>query len=163
LRFSRVTYPRAGILLPGMVAAIQAPDRRIVAVQVTYLRERDGAKASVADPRRTTGALGAGAVRLAAATDVLGLAEGIEDALAAIQFSGCPCWASLGAARMHTVAVPESVLELHGFCDDDEAGLKAAERLQETHKSRRVVIHLPPVGFKDWGAVAEASLSRSAA
>jgi putative DNA primase/helicase len=103
----------------AMVAAVQAPDRRIIAVQVTRLDPSGERKAQVPIPRRTFGALGNGAVRLAAAGDVLGLAEGVESALSAMQLSGVPTWACLGASRMHRVAVPESILELHVFADND--------------------------------------------
>jgi hypothetical protein len=156
LRSSHVHYPRAGLLLPAMVAAVQAPDRRVVAVQATFLRDRDGAKAPVSDPRRTTGALGAGAVRLAAAGPVLGLAEGVEDALSAISLTNVPTWACIGAGRMHVVTIPDEVRELHVFVDDDEPGRAAAERTTSRHtaEGRRVVLRLPPDGFKDWNDVA---------
>jgi hypothetical protein len=165
LRYSpSVLHPYAGVFMPAMVAAVQAPDGRVIAVQVTYLRDGDGAKVKLRAARWMIGSLGSGAVRLAPASTVLGLAEGTEDALAAMQFSDCPSWATLGAARMHSVAVPDSVVELHGFCDDDEAGRKAARQLATTHQHRRrIVIHLPPAGFKDWGAVAEASVERKVA
>jgi hypothetical protein len=51
----------------AMVAAVQAPDRRTIAVQVTRLDPSGERKAQVLIPRRTYGALGNGAVRLAAA------------------------------------------------------------------------------------------------
>jgi hypothetical protein len=144
------------LILPAMVAAVQAPDRRVIAVQTTFLREKDGKKAPVSDPRRTTGALGAGAVRLAASGEVLGLAEGVEDALSAIHLTGTPTWACIGAGRMHVVAIPDVVRELHLFVDDDEPGHSAAERTAARHtaEGRRVVLRLPPEGFKDWNDVA---------
>lgn len=64
-------YRPASIRLPAMVAAVQRPDRRIIACQATYLRASDGAKAPVSVPRMTVGALGDGAVRLGAAGPTL--------------------------------------------------------------------------------------------
>ncbi len=138
--------------MPVMIAAVQRPgDGKIIAVQRTLLTWT-GKKAAVSTPRKTLGALGHGAVRLAMATEVLGLAEGVEDALAAMQLSGVPCWACLGANRMNRVAVPEHVRELHIFADDDEPGRLGAERTAERHcaEGRRVVLRLPPIGLKDF-------------
>jgi hypothetical protein len=51
--------------------------------------------------------------------------------------------------------VPHAVRELHIFADDDEPGRVAAERTADRHRrhGRRVVLRLPPIGFKDWGDV----------
>ena len=133
-----------------MIAAVQAPDRRTIAVQVTQLDPGGERKAQVLVPRRTYGALGDGAVRLAAAGDVLGLAEGVESALSAMQLSGIPTWACLGASRMHRVAVPESVRELHLFMDNDGPGRDAGERTALAHRHRRVVLRSPPDHLNDW-------------
>ena len=83
-------HKATGLVLPAMVAAVQAPDRRVCAIHRTFLNEY-GAKASVLTPKMALGSLGAGAVRLAKAGRVLGLAEGIEDALSAMQLCGLPC------------------------------------------------------------------------
>lgn len=149
--------------LPAMVAAVQAPDRRTIAVQVTLLDPRGTRKAQVGIPRKTTGALGHGAVRLGAAGDVLGIAEGIETGLSAMQLSGVPVWCCLGAARMSRVAIPNSVLELHVFADSDDAGRAAAERTAHAHRHRRVVLRYPPDGCKDWNDALRAQAGRAAA
>ena len=65
-----------------MVAAVQAPDGKIIAIQQTWLTS-EGEKASA--KRLTTGNLGAGAVRLGAVARSMGLAEGVETALSAMQ------------------------------------------------------------------------------
>jgi hypothetical protein len=137
--------------MPAMVAAVQRPDGKIVAVQATLLT-LTGRKASVAMPRITTGALGAGAVRFARAETTLGIAEGIETALSAMQLTGVPTWACLGAARMHRVAIPNHVRELHIFVDNDAAGDAAAERTADVHtrQGRRVMLRHPPEGDGDY-------------
>jgi hypothetical protein len=147
-----------------MVAAVQAPDRRVIAVQVTLIDPRGDRKAQVRIPRKTAGALGRGAIRLAAAGDELGLAEGTEKGLAAMQLFGVPCWATLGAGRMHRVYVPDTVSTLHIFVDNDDAGRAAAERTAHEHRHRRVVLAFPPEQFKDWDDVTAAhARERSAA
>ena len=143
--------------LPAMVAAVQRPDGRVVGVQVTLLDPSGTRKANVKLPRINVGALGEGAVRLAAVDIEMGIAEGVEDALGAMQLTGAPCWAGLGSARLHRVAIPTQVRTLHLFADDDEAGHKAAERVIDRHhaEGRRVIVRRPPQGVKDWAAFAE--------
>jgi hypothetical protein len=97
---------------PAMIAAVQSPTGKITGIQTTLLT-RGGYKASVAVPRKATGLLGAGAVRLAKATNVLGLAEGIETALSAQQLCRVPTWACLGASRMHRIQIPDHIRELN--------------------------------------------------
>lgn len=162
IRFGGGTY-LGRYELPAMVAAVQAPDRRSIAVQVTLLDPRGDRKAQVRMPRKTVGALGLGAVRLAAAGDVLGLAEGVETGLSAMQLSGVPVWCCLGAARMHRLAVPDGVRELHVFADSDEAGRAAAERAAHEHRHRRVVLQFPPQHCKDWNDALMAQAGSSAA
>jgi putative DNA primase/helicase len=138
---------------PAMVAAVQAPERQIIAVQSTLIDPRGDRKAQVRVPRKTVGALGWGAVRLAAAGETLGLAEGTEKALAAMQLFQVPCWSTLGGGRMHRVWVPPSVRELFIFADNDDCGRAAVERTAHAHRHRRVIIRFPPDGFKDWDDV----------
>jgi putative DNA primase/helicase len=133
-----------------MVSAVQRPDGQIIAVQQTWLT-REGEKASVSPPRITTGSLGTGAVRLGAAARVMGLAEGVETALSAMQLTGMPVWATLGAARLPSVWVPPEVRELHIFADNDDAGRKAAKLAVEAHRiARTVVPRFPPEQCKDY-------------
>jgi hypothetical protein len=138
-----------------MLAAVQRFDGEIIALQTTKL-DWSGAKAAVPIPRNTIGSLGNGAVRLAAPTSKLGLAEGTETALAASQLSGIPCWASMGAGRMHKVMIPDAVSEVHVFADNDLAGRNAAESTSARHtaEGRRVVVRFPPESFNDYCDVA---------
>jgi len=143
---------------PALIVPVHT-DERITGVHVILLDDA-GKKRPEPDlpdallwwnPKRSPGVLGSGAVRLAPATNVLGLAEGVEDALAATELTGVPCWAALGSGRMTSVAVPSSVCELHAFIDNDSAGQKAGEELAALHTAagRRVMVHRPPEGFKD--------------
>ena len=69
-------------------------------MQTTILTPK-GTKAPVGIPKITTGALGTGAVRFAAAAEVMGVAEGCETALSAQIKAEIPVWASLGCHRLH--------------------------------------------------------------
>jgi len=136
---------------PTLVATLQAPDRRIIAVQQLRLTW-EGRKAPVTLQRLTTGAMHDGAVRLCAAGDVLGLAEGVETALSAMQLSGVPVWAALGAERLPLVRIPDTVRELHVFVDNDDPGRRAADRTAERWAKRGLTVKLraPPDGLPDW-------------
>ena len=68
---------------PCLIAAVQAPSRAIVAVQLTFLDPSGLRKADVPHPRRAIGPLGDGLLRLAPAAEHIGLAEGFETAWAA--------------------------------------------------------------------------------
>ena len=148
--------------MPAMIAAVQRPDGKLVAVQSTLLTHK-GRKACASTSRITTGALGAGAVRLGKATDVLGLAEGVETALSAMQMANVPVWACLGAGRLHRVELPETVRELHLFGDNDDPGKCAVERTAHVQHGRRVVLRFPPDGCKDWNDFLAMQAGRTAA
>lgn len=138
---------------PSMVAAVRDLNGRLLAVQVTYLTPA-GDKSPVAIPRRTIGSMASGAVQLGLFDQRLGVAEGTEKALAAMQLTGIAgVWSCLGANRMHHVSIPRGVRELHIFADADEAGRLAASRTALANRSRRVVIHYPPQGCKDWDEI----------
>jgi hypothetical protein len=145
------------IPMPCMVAAVQLPDRRVAAVQRLRLTP-DGRKAPVSLSRLTTGALYDGAVRLAAAAPVMGIAEGVETALSAMQLHDMPVWATLGSERLAAVWLPDQVQELIIFADNDAPGLKAAARAAERHTRRglKVEIKPPPESFGDWNDVLRA-------
>jgi len=137
----------------AMVAAIRRPpDQKIVAVQVTFL-DGDGRKADRTNPRLTYGAMGTGAVRLAACDSSLAIAESTEDALSAMQLTGMPCWSAVGGARLHALTLPEIVHSVHVFADSDEAGRKYAAAAVDayTKQGKKVRTRLP-VGAKDWNA-----------
>lgn len=137
---------------PVMISAVQnLSNNNIVAVERTFFPENGACKASIKAPRQTTGSLALGAVRLAPATAVLGLAKGVETGLSAMELTGVPIWCALTSGQMDMVEVPD-VREVHIFADDDDAGRAAAERTAERHSrtGRRVQIRFPPAGCKDW-------------
>lgn len=161
LRFApSIIHPGSGLTLPGLVAALQRPDRKVVAVQVTFLRARDGAKVTMTCPRLTIGRMGAGAVRLAPAGDVLGLAEGLETALSAQQLAALPVWACLGAQRLSKVAVPAHVKHVHIFGDNDGPGREQAEKAIKrfVDMGRRVTVRFPPLPHNDYNDLLRARI-----
>jgi DNA primase len=151
LRFHpRLHYPRSGLQKPCLVAAVSGPDRLITAIQRIYITG-NGKKADVSNPKLTVGRLGNGAVRLGAASDRLGIAEGLETGLSAMQVFGVPVWCALGT-RLDGVAIPDTVTVLAILADNDDPGRRAAERAVHAHErlGRTVEVRYPPHGLKDW-------------
>jgi putative DNA primase/helicase len=131
LRFHPLTPKGRGAdvtFLPAMIAAVSL-DEGPVAIHRTFLTLTSGIVDRAAQAKMALGALGQGAVRLFAPKDgELGLAEGIETAMAARALTGIPVWAVLSAGRLGRVAIPDSVTKLHLFIDFDDAGANAAEK-----------------------------------
>ena len=149
---------------PALIAAVRT-DEAIIAVQRTFL-DKNGRRASFARPKRALGALGVGAVRLAAPQNGrLGLAEGIESALSATALTGVTCWATLGNERFGLVAIPDSVCELHLFLDDDAGGDLARDRAIAAYArdDRVIVEHRPVGGHSDWNDALRADVPQQAA
>jgi hypothetical protein len=147
---------RRGILLTppslrhyrgAMIAAVRQPKQGITAIQKTPIRP-DFSRGD----RMTKGPLGNGAVRLGAAQEIMGIAEGMETALSAMMLTGIPVWASLGGKRLHSVELPPFVREVHIFADNDQPGREAAYRASDVHRAlgRDVEIRRPPPEFKDY-------------
>lgn len=114
---------------PAMIAAIQAPDGRVCNINRTYLT-REGAPAEVPNGKNkklmTSIDVVGGACRLFDPSDTLGIAEGIETALAAFLFRKYPTWATLSTWGMESFELPqgyERVKNIIIFADND--GVKA--------------------------------------
>lgn len=155
LRFHpALLHTPTGLQLPAMVAAIQNSSRAITAIQRTYLTSDCSRKAGVHPPKMSLGPFEDGAVRLAHVGEVLGLSEGIETALSAMQLHDVPVWAACGS-RMHRVALPDGVREVHVFADNGVPGRLAAEKAADrfTRDGRRVLLRFPPDRFGDWNDV----------
>lgn len=144
-------------LLSALTADCADNAGRISALQRTFLTAF-GEKAPVEPPRMILGQLNSAAVRLAPAAETLGIAEGVETALAATQLFKVPCWAGCGA-RLHRVTLPSSVSCVILFADNDGAGLRTADRA--AHRFRRegrtVEVRVPQLEGGDWNDVLIAS------
>lgn len=155
--------PREAVqLLPAMLAAVTT-DMGIIAIHRTFLDLGTGKLADFDRPKRALGSLSCGAVRLAPPTaGRLGLAEGIESALSAMQLFGIPCWATLGNERFGLVAVPETVRELHLYIDNDRGGELAEQRARKAYAvSGRVIrSRAPELRGLDWNDELKSWLAR---
>lgn len=143
---------KLAVFRPAMLAAIHEYDR-LVALQRTFLDAHEPRRArDLAHPRRSLAQPGRGAVLHAPATEVLGLAEGVESALSAMLLLGIPVWATLGSERFPHVAVPETITRLILLPDNDRAGRIGAAKASEVHAlpGRTIETIWPPAGFNDW-------------
>ena len=154
----RQLHGPSGKHFPCLIAAIQAPSDEIVAIHRIYLADGGSGKAFDDDSKWSLGPMGVGAVRLAPAQMELGLAEGIESALSAMQIFGVPCWAVLGV-RYAQIWLPHHVRRVTLFGDRGRHGEDAVLRARSliASQGREVRIALPDAG-KDWNdALCEAS------
>jgi putative DNA primase/helicase len=117
----------------GMVATLTGPDGRTVALHRTYLTD-DGYKADVPIVKKLTqaaGPLGGASIRLASPSGgSIGVAEGLESALAASLASGVPTVAAYCANALAGFQWPSGVQRLVIFADADKAGREAADTLR---------------------------------
>lgn len=139
----------------AMVAPMVAPDGRTVALHRTYLTV-DGQKADLPSPKKLTRAagplVGASIPLHRVARGTLGIAEGIETAMAAGCASGLPTVASYCAGNMATWRWPTGVQRIVIFADHDKAGRESAERLKAraVRAGLKVVVMTPTNEGSDW-------------
>lgn len=160
LRFAAALPDGEGSTRPAMVATVQGYDGANVTLHRTFLRPDGGAKAEMERPRKLMpGEMPErAAVRLAEWSEgVLGVAEGIETALAAGHRFECPVWATVTAGGLAKWWPPEDCREVAIFADHDVSftGHAAAYRLANRLAVRgvAVTVHVPPVAGEDWADV----------
>lgn len=144
----------------GTYAAMLAPVTRAGAWQtfhVTYLDK--GAKAAVPCPRKVLpgGSITGGGVELYPAAVEMGVAEGIETAIAAKMIFDCPTHAALNASMLAKWDAPEIAKTVHIFADHDSnfTGHRGAWALANRLCLRGIAthVHLPPAVGTDWNDV----------
>ena len=142
---------------PALLAAVR-DDSGLLAVHRTFLAPAGG-KARFDNPKRLLGNPGHGTVRIGQPGCILGLAEGVETALAASLIHGFPVWAVLGNERFGMVAIPSHVETLVLLADNDSSGDRATELALAGHQRPGLAIETvaPPGDFNDWCDVLEAS------
>jgi len=145
---------------PCLIAAVQAPSREIIAVQLTFLGA-DGRKAPVTYPRRAIGPYADGMLRLAPAGSHLGIAEGFETAWAASLIHNLPVWATLSRDRFLIVKFPPEVRRLTIFADNDKPGREAADALLSAGRDLEIDVVLPPCFGDDFADMWERQVRAS--
>lgn len=143
-------------LYPALLAPVRDLYGELVTLHVTYLHngrklDRDPARKILGPMHGRRGC----AVRLAPVeNDTLGLAEGIETAVAAMRLHGTPTWAALSARMLEKFEPPQGVHRVIVYADRDPAGLEAAWKLRDCLEGQAVVeLATPPAPHADWNDV----------
>lgn len=147
---------------PCLLAPIRDRENKIISVHRIFLTE-DGKKAPVPDAKKMMamcGEMRGTAIKLFEPGEILGVAEGIETALAAHAISRMPVWSCVSAPLLEQVDIPDVVKTLVIWADKDHSGrgADAAEKLADRAEKlgKRVEICMPvqpiPEGDKgiDW-------------
>lgn len=140
---------------PAMVAAVTYPDGKGATLHRTYLTA-DGSKAALAAPKKLMPGkpLQSACIKLGGYSSVLGIAEGIETALAASRLFGVPVWSCVSSSLMETWERPSDVRRVIVFGDNDPkfGGQAAAYRI--AHKLAcagiEAEVRIPETVGTDW-------------
>jgi putative DNA primase/helicase len=144
---------------PAMVAAVRTLDGTLVSIHRTYLDDW-GKKAPVPQPKKLMppiydGATRGAAINLYEAQEQLGVAEGIETAIACHLETGMPVWSTVSASGMESIKLPSHLKEVVIFADNDanRRGEQAARKLSDrlvSDGTMRVKLLIPPITGTDW-------------
>jgi putative DNA primase/helicase len=151
-----------GPFFPGLIGLVQQPDGTASALWRIY-HTNDGQKARVDNPKLGLGPVGAGAIRLGGISPTIGVAEGVETALAISQLieHEFPVWSVMSTSGMRTFVPPEGVKQVRIFVDGDKAwdrwlkprnppGQAAAEALNNRIKNMVECWIEPPPSLQDY-------------
>ena len=137
----------------AMVGLIMSPSNKAQSYHITYLQ--DGEKAPVPVQRKVmtpVDTITGGAIRLYPAAARMGVAEGIETAIAAHMLTGLPVWAAVTAGGVDSFQPPKMCEHLTVFGDSDASytGQAAAYSLAKrmVRSGLQCEVSLPPSG--DW-------------
>jgi putative DNA primase/helicase len=142
---------------PAMIAKVADIAGNPATIHRTYLTTA-GTKATVEEPRMfCAGKVPPGsAVRLATPARIMGIAEGIETALAAAKLFEVPTWAALSDNGVEKFEPPPTLERLMIFGDNDAngAGQRAAYALASRLAPKmKIEVRIPESTGDDWNDV----------
>ncbi len=141
---------------PAMIAPVMGPDGALQSVHRTYLTDHLP-KRKRKKFMRAIDTIRGGAVRLFAVVDEMGIAEGIETAIACTELFEMPTWAAVSTSGIESFEPPTEIKRLHIFGDNDLnfAGQKAAYVLAnrlalDLALDLALEVSIPPEPDTDW-------------
>lgn len=140
---------------PALVAAVTSHDGKGIGVHRIYLTN-DGNKAPVEKAKKLMAGkpMNGASIKLGALGEVLGIAEGIETALAASRKFSVPVWAAISANLMEQWMPPYGASKVIVFGDNDESFTGQASAYALAKKLRlkgiSVEVCVPELAGKDW-------------
>lgn len=161
LRFHPELKHRAGGRHPGFIAVYSDAEGKAATIHRTYLTA-DGRKAALVPPRMFwPGSIpNGGAIRLAPAAATMGVAEGIETALAARRRFKHPVWATTAALLLQRWKPPPEAKRIVIYGDNDlnfvgqtAAYALAARLVHDAAKDKidlQVKVRVPREAGLDW-------------
>jgi hypothetical protein len=151
---------------PALIGRITGPDGDFAGIWRIYVAKNGKGKATVETPKRGLGVACGSAVRIGGIKNFIGIAEGVETALAVRQLvyeqtgNKFPVWAALSANGMQSVEIPSKVLRVSIYPDGDpprlylgkpSVGMTAAKVLAARLESESVKVSIiPPPLASDW-------------
>lgn len=151
---------------PAMLSVMLYPNGKCASMHRTYLTP-DGKKAPIEKAKKLMQGLSinTSCIRLSGIEPVIGIAEGIETALAASVTFGIPVWAATSSGVMKTWEPPAGIQEVIVCADNDlsftgqEAAYSLARRL--TLKGLKASVRVPEQAGTDWADLRTAELADS--
>ncbi len=177
LRWGRIWHSGMKRDYDGMVAAVRDVAGGFLGIHRTYLLP-DGQRADgkdvptefrLSDAKKAAASITGGAIRLGfdPLADTIGVAEGIESALALCMRLDFPCWSTVSANGMRALRVPSEIRKViigpdlgdpggkdgHGKHEGMNAAFDLRRRLLEEAKQqqRRLAVEIMPPPFTDRG------------
>lgn len=140
---------------PALVAAVSSHENQGIGVHRIYLTA-DGKKAPVDKSKKLMAGkpMNGASIKLGAAGEVLGIAEGIETALAASRKFSVPVWAAISANLMEQWLPPSVAKKVIVFGDNDASYTGQASAFALAKKLRLkgidVDVQIPELAGTDW-------------
>ena len=141
----------------AMLAVVTLPDGTASTMHRTYL-DVEGGKLAIEQPKKLMPVLvkgKGGAIRLMEPVEgLIGLAEGIESAIAASEDMNIPVWAAVSTAMMEAFDPPPDIKCVVIIADNDRnyAGQKSAYVLANKLVKKKIdaIVHVPDIPGQDW-------------
>lgn len=143
---------------PAMIAAVTDKAGKGVTLHRTYLT-KDGNKADVPAPKKIMPGkpLSGAAIKLFGYGEYLGVAEGIETALAASKRFGVPVWSCISSGLLEQWAFPDDLKKIIVFGDNDAkyGGQASAYKLAHRVACKGIAVDvcIPENVGEDWADV----------